>query len=61
MSEFIVVLVVIYILVAGVSVPFVGLSQKHYGDDNWFRYCIFWPVYVVRWIIINAWRAVQGL
>ena len=60
MSEFIVVLVVIYITVAGVSVPFVGLSEKGCGDDNWFRYCIFWPAYVVRWLIINAWRAVQG-
>jgi hypothetical protein len=60
MSEFIEVLVVIYIVVAGVSAPFVVLSEKHYGDDNWFRYCIFWPAYVVRWLIINAWRAVQG-
>lgn len=55
------IIIVIYILVAGVSAPFVGLSEKHYGDDNWFRYCIFWPVYVFRWIIINAWRAVRGL
>ncbi len=61
MSELITVLFVIYILVAMVSAPFVGLSEKHYGDDNWLRYCIFWPAYVIRWLIVNAWRAVQGL
>jgi hypothetical protein len=57
MSEFI---FTIYIFVALASIPFIALSEKGGGDDNWFRYCIFWPAYVVRWLIINAWRAVQG-
>ena len=55
------IIVTIYIVVAVCSIPFVGLSEKHYGDSNWFRYCIFWPLYVIRWLVTNAILAFKGL
>jgi len=61
MSELIPVLVVIYIVVMVGTLPFVALSEKHYGDDNWFRYSIFWPAYVLRWLVVNFILAIKGL
>lgn len=61
MSNLVMPLISVYLVVALTSAPFIMLNEKNYGDSNWIRYCIFWPAYVLHWIIRNAILAVRGL
>ena len=54
------------IFVYGVSIAFIYpffwvAHEDEYSRSQCMRYSVFWPIYLVRWLITNAILAFKGI
>lgn len=61
MSNIIAPLIVGYVAIAATIFPFAHMNDMTLSVSTSLRYCIFWPAYVIHWIVRNAILAIKGI